>query len=451
MQQPLLTFYGDDFTGSSAVMEVLAFAGVPTAMFLDVPSPALLAKLAGIRAFGIAGIARSQTPAWMDTELPRFFSALKALGAPLLHYKTCSTFDSAPTLGSIGRATEIGLRATGASWAPLVVGAPEIGRYQMFGTLFAAFNGEVHRLDRHPVMSRHPATPMHEADLCRHLDGQTDLAKAVIDWRTLNAGKGAGAIALAREAGASILALDVFDEPTLAEAGRLMWENAAKAPVFAVGSQGVEYALVAHWRRIGLLPAKRPALPLGPARPLLVVSGSCSIITAGQIATADAAGFATLALDAAQAITPESWARELEHIGARVLSLLGGGQHVLVYTARGPDDPAITALTMALAESGAEPTAVHARIGSGLGALVRQARLAVGLKRAIFSGGDTSGHAMLALGAEALVPVAPLANGVPLLQVRSSEAAFDGLELALKGGQMGEADLFVRAAAGRAA
>ena len=26
----LLTFYGDDFTGSSAVMEVLTFAGLPT-------------------------------------------------------------------------------------------------------------------------------------------------------------------------------------------------------------------------------------------------------------------------------------------------------------------------------------------------------------------------------------------------------------------------------------
>ena len=32
---PLLTFYGDDFTGSSAVMEVTAFAGLPTVLFLE--------------------------------------------------------------------------------------------------------------------------------------------------------------------------------------------------------------------------------------------------------------------------------------------------------------------------------------------------------------------------------------------------------------------------------
>src|SRR3712207_8495872 len=31
----LLTFYGDDYTGSSAVMEVMTFAGLPTVLFLD--------------------------------------------------------------------------------------------------------------------------------------------------------------------------------------------------------------------------------------------------------------------------------------------------------------------------------------------------------------------------------------------------------------------------------
>ena len=77
-EHPWLTFYGDDFTGSSAVMEVLAFAGVPTVMFLGVPDVALLARFANMRAIGIAGIARSQTPAWMDRELPPLFQAPSA-------------------------------------------------------------------------------------------------------------------------------------------------------------------------------------------------------------------------------------------------------------------------------------------------------------------------------------------------------------------------------------
>jgi uncharacterized protein YgbK (DUF1537 family) len=445
MAAPLLTFYGDDFTGSSAVMEVLAFAGIPTAMFLDVPSPALLARLGHIRAFGIAGVARSQNPAWMDANLPHVFRALHGLGAPLLHYKTCSTFDSAPHLGSIGKAIELGLATTGSDWTPLVVGAPAIGRYQIFGTLFAALQGAVHRLDRHPVMARHPATPMTEADLCRHLATQTSLASAVIDWRALNAGRGDAEIAAAREAGAKILALDVFDEATLAETGRLIWDAAETAPLFATGSQGVEYALVAHWRQIGVLLASVPLPALKPAAPLVVVSGSCSSVTARQIAAAEAGGFAGIALDATAAIDEARWVTALDTATAAMLATLGEGRSALVQTARGPDDPAIPALNEAIATSGADAAIVHARIGAGLGEIVRRARLTAGITRAIFSGGDTSGHAMLALGAEALLPVCPLADGVPLLEIRSAESAFDGLEIALKGGQMGADSLFIRA------
>lgn len=59
----------------------------------------------------------------MDADLPPIFTALKALGAPLFHYKVCSTFDSSPTLGSIGHATEIGLDVFGKQVVPLIVGA----------------------------------------------------------------------------------------------------------------------------------------------------------------------------------------------------------------------------------------------------------------------------------------------------------------------------------------
>lgn len=446
---PLLTFYGDDFTGSSAVMEILAFAGIPTVMFLDIPGPALLAKLGGIRAFGIAGVARSKDPDWMTTQLPRYFEALKALGAPILHYKTCSTFDSAPNLGSIGRATEIGLAVTGASWAPLVVGAPAIGRYQVFGTLFATIDGAVHRLDRHPIMSRHPATPMEEADLCRHLDAQTDLPKAVLDWRELLSGDARETLAAKRQNGARILALDVFDEATLAAAGRVIWEQAQENPVFAVGSQGIEYALVAHWRQSGMLPAAPVSPPLLPAEPLLVVSGSCSEITARQIAAAEADDFEIVALDACKAVDTRTWNIEISRAGIVVQNALSLGRNVLVCTARGPEDPAIAAFNLALANRRADICTIHERLGNGLGRMVREARRFLGLKRAIFSGGDTSGHAMLAVGAEALEPIASLADGVPLLRIRSDDPMFDGMEVALKGGQMGAADLFVTAARGR--
>ncbi|MCZ8183802.1 MAG: four-carbon acid sugar kinase family protein [Beijerinckiaceae bacterium] len=447
---PVITFYGDDFTGSSAVMEVLAFAGIPSIMFLDIPSPAMLARIEGMAAIGIAGISRSKPPEWMDAELPRVFAALARLGAPILHYKTCSTFDSAPYLGSIGRAIELGMAATGASFVPLVVGAPAIGRYQMFGNLFAALDGVGYRLDRHPVMARHPATPMHEADLCRHLEGQTALPSAVVDWRALMAGQGADALRAARADGARIIALDLFDEPTLERVGAILWEEARQAPLYAVGSQGIEYALVAHFRQTGRLPRAIPPASFGPAEPLLVVSGSCSETTARQIAAAGGAGFRLLLLDAARAVDPEGWPAELARIEQAMLETLASGTSLVVATARGPADPAIARFRERLETSGVPPGPVHDRIGQGLGRLVRTARLKTGLSRAIFAGGDTSGHAMLALGAEALEPLAPLAAGAPLLRVRSTDPVIDGLEVALKGGQMGDETVFVRAARGRA-
>ena len=161
-------------------------------------------------------------------------------------------------------------------------------------------------------------------------------------------------------------------------------------------------------------------------------------------------GFTIIEIDAAAAVDPRRWAEALDDVSARMLARLGEARNVLVCTARGPDDPAIPRLNAALAAGGADAGrvdagAVHARIGSGLGELVRRARLELGIPRAIFSGGDTSGHATLALGAEALLPVCPIANGAPLLEIRSADAAFDGMEIALKGGQMGADDFFLAA------
>src|SRR3546814_8091875 len=75
---------------------------------------------------------------------------------------------------------EIGARQFGGV-VPIVVGAPHLGRYVVFGNLFAVAGGdEVFRIDRHPTMARHPVTPMHEADLRRHLAAQTDMPIALV-------------------------------------------------------------------------------------------------------------------------------------------------------------------------------------------------------------------------------------------------------------------------------
>ena len=411
--RPVLAWYGDDFTGSGAVMEVLSFAGLPAVLFLDPPTPAMLARFPGIRAVGLASDARTRSPDWMRAELPAAFAALSALGAPILHYKLCSTLDSAPHIGSIGTAAEIGL-APGAL-APLVVAAPQIGRWQAFGTLFArAGDGDIHRLDRHPTMSVHPVTPMHEADVLRHLAQQTDLPLNLIDLVDLKAGRGPARLAEA-EASGGIVALDVVDDESLAAAGALLWQS----PGFVLGSQGIEYALVAAWQEAGLIaPPPKPA-PLAPVDRVAIVSGSCSPVTAAQIDHAEAAGFEIVTLDPRD----PDWTAA----GDAALAALARGRSPLVATARGRSDPAVTD---------------GSGIGRGLGRLLDRLVREAGLTRAVIAGGDTSSHAARGLGLVALTAETAIAPGAALL--RGHRADGSSLEIALKGGQMGPSDFFVR-------
>lgn len=434
----VLTWYGDDFTGSGAVMEALEFAGLPAVMFLGVPSAALLARFAGRRAVGIAGDARSRDPAWMEAHLPPVFAALAAMGGRVLHYKLCSTFDSAPHLGSIGKAAEIGLAVTGADWAPLVVGAPKIGRWQMFGNLFARAPAGVVRLDRHPTMAVHPTTPMHEADVRVHLGRQTALPVGLVDVLALQAGRGEAALGEELAKGAGIVAFDVLDQATLAEAGRAIWARAADAPVFALGSQGLEEALIAHWN----LP--RPVMPaVGRVDRIAVVSGSCSPDTARQIAAAAGMGFAPIAVAAERVVEARGWAEELGRVEALALDALAQGRSPLIHSAAGPDDPALARMAAARAAAGMEAGAATAALSRALGGLLAGLVAKAGLGRAVIAGGDTSSHATAELGCVALTVKASVAPSVPLLA-----AHFDGgrapLELVLKGGQMGGAGLFAQ-------
>lgn len=439
----LVAFHGDDFTGSSASMEALAFAGLETVLFLAPPTPERLAGFRHYRGIGIAGVARSRDPQWMEAHLPPVFALLAATGAPVAHYKVCSTFDSAPHIGSIGRAIDIAARTFG-GFIPLVVGEPGMGRFQAFGHLFAHAGGKGYRLDRHPTMSRHPVTPMDEADLGLHLARQTDRKIGLVDFVSMKKGQGDAVLAAELAAGAQVVSFDVLDAETLAETGRLIWEKAG-SPVFTVGSQGLEAALVAYWRAAGLLPpASGPSLLKGTAR-IACVSGSVSPVTAGQIAHAAAHGFAAIRLDAARAVDEVAFAAEIGRAADAALAAVSQGHDPLVFSAAGPQDPAVAALRTAVAAAGVEADVVNDRIGAGLGRLLDTVLRATRLPRAVISGGDTSGHAASQLGIDALTAIAPLAPGSPLCRAHAPDANRDGLEIALKGGQVGAEDFFTRA------
>lgn len=437
---PWITWFGDDFTGSAAVMEVLAFSGVPTVLFTDIPSDSLIERFRGVRAIGIASTARSKDPEWMAEHLPRPFAWLDAFQSPILHYKTCSTFDSSPETGSIGKAIEIGLSVRPAAGVPLIAAAPQMRRYQAFGHLFAGSFDGVFRLDRHPVMAHHPVTPMDESDLLHHLARQTSLPSALINLEMLW-GNPQDALQAVLQSGARILSIDSMEPISEEAAGRLLWENKQKLG-FVVGSQGVEYALVRHWIATGMLEPVPPVGSAGKVDTIVAVSGSVSPTTAEQLVHAGANGFELLPFPATCVCGSEG---DLEAEIMRQISegtaAAERGASPLIYSAKGPDDPAVETFRNALSTSRLNPGEANARIGDTLGRVLDGILQKTGIRRAVISGGDTSGYGMQQLNLQALVARAPTIPGASIC-IAHGDSPHDGLEIALKGGQMGSKDFF---------
>ncbi|WP_434053699.1 MAG: four-carbon acid sugar kinase family protein [Roseibium sp.] len=437
----LVSWYGDDFTGAAAVMEVLTFSGLPAVLFLDIPTAPLLQRFKGYRGVGIAGAARSYPPDWMETNLPAAFAAMATTNAPINHYKICSTLDSSPFVGSVGRAVELAGPVLGGTWHPLVVAAPQIGRYQAFGNLFARAGKSTFRLDRHPTMSKHPVTPMHEADVRLHLRQQTQIPIGLVDIEAVSSRTGQSTFEEERAKGKVLLAIDVLDERSLIEAGRLIWKNRGEK-LLAVGSQGVEYALTAYWQDRGLLAAGELRERLEPVDRLVAVSGSCSPVTADQISNATENGFTGLRMDPACAVETLAWENELARVSDEALGAICAGKDPLIYTALGPEDPATVSFFEAVTASGRSLQDINAAVGSGLGTLLRRLMERTGTRRAVIAGGDTSSHATKELGVCALTALSLITPGASICAAHPADPSNATFEIALKGGQMGERDYF---------
>jgi len=89
-------------------------------------------------------------------------------------------------------------------------------------------------------------------------------------------------------------------------------------------------------------------------------------------------------------------------------------------------------------------------LGTRLGHVASEILRAVPLQRLLLSGGDTSSQVTKVLAPDALVVAARLARGAPLCRFVSTDARVNGLEVALKGGQMGDVEFFEKARRGNA-
>ena len=117
----------------------LARAGLRTVLFLGVPTPRQLARAGPLDCLGIAGAARSMAPDAMRAELAPVGALVRRAGA-----RACCT--TRPARPSTARPTSAASASRSACCAarvrspfvPIVGGQPNLGRYCVFGNLFAA-------------------------------------------------------------------------------------------------------------------------------------------------------------------------------------------------------------------------------------------------------------------------------------------------------------------------
>lgn len=437
MMTPTYGWYGDDFTGATDTLAVLAQSGLRAMLFLGVPSPQVLAAAGPLDAVGIAGAARAMAPDAMHVALTEVGHFFRHLAPPMLHYKVCSTFDSAVQVGNIACAIQALRPAVDHRWVPIVGGQPSLGRYCAFSHLFAAAGtgGSVHRIDRHPTMRQHPVTPMAESDLRLHLGRQGMAHISALHFPdydspadVLDAKLQALQAQHAADAPLCPTLLDLTSPQQLATVGRLLWQHAQQARLLAVGSSAVAQALVAHWKGPQpSAPEEQAPLQRAPG-PVFAWAGSLSPLTAMQVAAAS--DYQRIAVDAQQLCSDPACAPALlDTIG----TALHHGHHVLAYTA--PTDGRTAQLA-----SAAQVAQVSAQLVAQV--VQQQARQGRPLRRLGIAGGDTSSHAVQALQLWGLSYRGLLCPGVALSQAHSADPARDGMELMLKGGQMGGEDLF---------
>jgi 3-oxoisoapionate kinase len=416
---PAFGFLADDLTGASDVLAQAHTYGLSAVLVLD---PKNLTGSADV--VGIAGPLRSQSGPTLDSNIRAGLEALAHLDLEVLIYKVCSTFDSSPTVGNIGRAIElIAERHPDHGAVPVVPAQPEFGRYTAFSQHFGMYRDQVYRLDRHPVMAHHPATPMSEADLRAvlstqfasgelppglHLTAYSD-GTFPDQWRRLRRHTGHAFV---------IDAIDPAQMDTVART--LVADRPTSGPAIVVGSGGIMAALARNRTR------RRPTTPqpTGSSGPTLVVSASASATTAAQIDDAVGHGWVNVAIpnEAFDAVPETGWEDAIAHA-------LGRGHNVVAHSTRGPGDPRLGS------NANAE------QVGTVIGAVAARMTRSGLTRDVIICGGDTSSHALAAMNiselrvSELFVTAGPICAADP-----ASDAA--NCRLLLKGGQVGGPALF---------
>ncbi|WP_436641112.1 3-oxo-tetronate kinase [Microbaculum sp. FT89] len=415
----LIGAVADDLTGATDLALMLTAGGMRTIQVIGVPDdPASLAHYDAV----VVALKSRTIPAAGAIEMSLTSAkALRAAGCRQLFFKYCSTFDSTDQ-GNIGPVCEALMEVTGADLTLACPAFPTNARTIYMGNLFV---GDVPLAES--SMRDHPLTPMRDSNLVRVLRRQTTLKVGLVPFPAVDAGREAiaSAFAEARKRGEKILVVDAITDRHLIEIGA-----AAKDFALITGGSGIALGLPQNFAAKGTFsPTEPPARMAAPTGRAAILAGSCSQATRGQVRAAIEAGIPALR------IAPQDLAQGSQS-AATILSWAlrqPAEAPVLVYSSDEPDAvrEAQEALGREIAGNIIERTL--AEVATGL--------RTNGFTRLIVAGGETSGAVVSGLGV-AMLEIGPQIDpGVPWTRAIGT----DDMVLALKSGNFGAEDFFIKA------
>lgn len=408
----LLGCIGDDFTGSSDLANTLAKQGMRSVQYTGVPEEDASADIeAGV----VALKSRSIDPQDAVKQSLQALRWLQSQGCEQFMFKYCSTFDSTPE-GNIGPVIDALAQALDADRIIVCPAFPGTGRSIYQGHLFV---NDV--LLSESGMQNHPLTPMSDPDIRRWLKLQTRHEVGHVAATDVFAGADAIAAALRREqqAGKLLIVIDALRDEDL-----MMIGKAARDLKLITGGSGIALGLPENFRAQGKI-ASSSAHWRGESGKCVALSGSCSTATRTQLGRhlEKHPGFEIVAADVMEeridAETVATWLIESDGIPVAYSSA----------------DPSVVNEVQATYGRERSSQAIEAFFAD----IARQL-VAAGIRKILTAGGETSGAVVEALSLTCLEIGPEIDPGVPALR------ASPDLVLALKSGNFGSPDYFVKAA-----
>jgi uncharacterized protein YgbK (DUF1537 family) len=415
----LLGCIADDFTGATDLASMLVRNGMRTVQLIGVP--AADAPVPEADAVVVALKSRTIPAGDAVRDSLAALAWLRAAGCRQYFFKYCSTFDSTDA-GNIGPVADALVEALDCGFALACPAFPANARSVFQGHLFVGST-----LLNESGMENHPLTPMKDANLVRVLSRQTDGTVGLVPYATVAEGPAAIRKAMTglKEQGRRYAIVDAVSDTHLHDIGA-----AAASHALITGGSGIAIGLPQNFRSAGLLEAHAGAGALPEVQGhAAVLAGSCSRATLLQIGTARDQ-VPTLELDAMA--TPNAAALATQALDWAEGKL--GSTPVVIAASAPPEKVAALQAQLGRDAAGALVEDAMAAIAAGL--------VAMGVRRLVVAGGETSGAVVNRLGIARLRIGGEIDPGVPWT---FAEGSGPSLRLALKSGNFGGRDFFLRA------